>query len=150
MIVGELKNWRRYAALAELKPAFEFLERHGGDLKEGRNEIDGARMYANCETYSPKPAETSEFESHRRYADVQFVGAGAEMIGHAPTETLPVTTPYSEEEDIAYYSPPGRFTRIAVPAGTFVVLYPEDGHMPGCLLDSTDQVAKIVVKVRLA
>jgi biofilm protein TabA len=150
MILDQLKNWRRYEALAELKPAFEYLEQHAsGDLADGRVEIDGDRLFALPQSYPPKPVEGAEFEAHRRYADVQYIAAGAEMIGYAPTETLAVATPYDPEKDIAFYAQPARWTPLAVPAGSFAVFSPEDAHMPCCRLDSDEPVRKIVVKVAL-
>jgi YhcH/YjgK/YiaL family protein len=155
VILDELKNWRRCAALAELKPAFEFLERHaGGDLPDGRVEIEGERLFALVQTYPPKPVEGAKFEAHRRYADVQYIAAGAEMIGHAPTGTLAVETPYDAAKDIAFYAQPACWSPLAVPAGSFAVFYPEDAHMPCCRLDclagrAGETVHKIVVKVAL-
>jgi len=151
VIIDQLKNWRRYAGLAQLKPAFEFIERHspGEDLPDGRTEIDGERLFALVQTYEPKPAAEGEFEAHQRYADVQYIAAGAEMIGYAPTWTLKAKIPYNPEKDIAYYAQPQPYTPLAMPAGTFAVFYPEDAHMPCCRLDSDAQVRKIVVKVLL-
>jgi len=152
MIVDQLKNWRRYAALRELRPAFEYLEGHatGEDLADGRIEIDGTRLFALPQTYETKPVAGSKFEAHRKYADVQYIASGAELIGYAPTESLSVETPYDEQKDIAFYAPPPRYTPVVLPAGFFAVFYPEDAHMPCCRLDGPEQVRKIVVKVRLA
>jgi len=152
MIIDRLINWRRYEALKELRPAFEFLEKHasGEGLPDGRAEIDGDRLFALVQTYDPKPAAEGKFESHRRYADVQYIASGAERIGWAPTDILEIEQPYDEENDIAFYPQPKRYTPLAMPAGTFAVFYPEDAHMPCCRLDTDGQVRKIVVKVLLA
>ncbi|GAF73247.1 unnamed protein product, partial [marine sediment metagenome] len=128
-----------------------FLEQHpdGKDLEEGRVEIEGDRLFALVQNYPPKPVEGAQFEAHRRYADVQYIAAGAEMIGYAPTETLEVETAYDAEKDIGFYAQPARYTPVAVPAGSFAVFYPQDAHMPCCRLDSDEPVHKIVVKVAL-
>lgn len=152
MILDHLKNWRRYAALSELKAAFEFLEQRAGgkDLADGRVEIDGERLFALVQSYEPKPAAQGKFESHRQYADVQFMASGVEMIGWAPADSLEVEQPYDADKDIAFYRQPEHYTPLALHAGTFAVFYPEDAHMPCCRLDAHGPVRKIVVKVRLS
>jgi len=151
MIVDELKSWRRYAALEELRPAFEFLERRADEaLPDGRIEIDGARLFALPQSYAPRAALGARFESHRRYADVQYIAAGAEMIGYAPTGGLAAETPYDPERDIAFYAQPACYTPVALTAGSFAVFYPDDAHMPCCRLDSDEPVRKVVVKVEIA
>jgi len=148
MILDELKNWRRYAALAELRTAFEFLERNadGAALGETRVEIDGDRVFALPQSYRPKPVSEGRFEAHRRYADVQYVASGREMIGHAPGEPLTVETPYDAQKDLIFYAQPASYSALALPAGWFAVFHPNEAHMPGCRLDSDEQVRKIVVK----
>lgn len=149
MIVDRLANWRRYAPVADLRPAFEWLEQHAEEiLPEGRLEIDGDRLFALPQSYVPKPVAGARFEAHRRYTDVQYVAAGAEMIGWAPVDLLETETPYDPGEDIAFYAQPARYTPIALPAGCFAVFYPEDAHMPCCRLDADEPVRKIVIKIR--
>ena len=150
MIADNLSNWRRYEALAHLKPAFEFLEGQTEVcLGSGRIEIDGDRLFALVQAYTPGPAAEGRFETHRRYADIQFVSRGREMIGCAPADQLEVESPYDPEKDVAFYALPKAFSKLALADGCFAVFYPEDAHMPGRRLDSDDQVCKIVVKVLL-
>jgi len=150
MIADDLSNWRRYEGLAHLKPAFEFLEGQTEVcLGSGRIEIDGDRLFALVQAYTPGPAAEGRFETHRRYADIQFVSRGREMIGCAPADQLEVESPYDPEKDVAFYALPKTFSQLALSDGCFAVFYPEDAHMPGRRLDSDDQVCKIVVKVLL-
>ena len=150
MIADKLSNWRRYEALAHLKPAFEFLEGQTEVcLGSGRIEIDGDRLFALVQAYTPGPVAEGRFETHRRYADIQFVSRGREMIGCAPADQLEVESPYDPEKDVAFYALPKTFSQLALSDGCFAVFYPEDAHMPGRRLDSDDQVCKIVVKVLL-
>jgi len=150
MIADNLSNWRRYEGLAHLKPAFEFLEGQTEVcLGSGRVEIDGDRLFALVQAYTPGPAAEGRFETHRRYADIQFVAKGREMIGCAPADQLEVESPYDPEKDVAFYALPKAFSKLALDDGCFAVFYPEDAHMPGRRLDSDDQVCKIVVKVLL-
>ncbi len=150
MIIDTLANWKRYSALAELRKAFEFLEGQTEVcLGSGRVDIEGDRVFALVQAYAPKPLKQGRFETHQRYIDIQFVCKGAELFGYAPAGALEIETPHDAEKDVAFYRTPARFTPAALRAGMFAVCYPDDGHMPGCFLDSTDQVTKIVVKVRL-
>ena len=150
MIADKLSNWRRYEALAHLKPAFEFLEGQTEVcLGSGRIEIDGDRLFAVVQAYAPGPVSEGRFETHRRYADIQFVVKGREMIGSAPAGELEVETPYDPDKDVEFYTLPEAFSQLALSDGSFAVLYPEDAHMPGRRLDSDEQVCKIVVKVLL-
>ncbi len=150
MIVDRLKNWRRYQALAELRTAFEFLEGQTEVcLGSGRVEVDGDRVYALVQAYSPKPIEEARFESHQRYADIHYISQGSELLGYAPIDELDIETPYDPQRDLAFHPKPKTFTKVALPAGYFAVCYPEDGHMPGCILDSSEAVKKVVVKVKV-
>jgi len=150
MILDKLTNWRRYSALSELKQAFEFLEGQTEVcLGTGRVEIDGDRVYALVQVYTPGPIAEGRFETHQRYADIQFVGKGREMMGCAPAAGLTVATPYDPQKDVAFYQHPPVFSQLALEAGEFAVFFPQDAHMPGRRLDSDETVCKIVVKVRL-
>lgn len=151
MILDTLTNWGRYSALAELREAFGFLEGQTEVcLGSGRVEIDGDRLYAIVQAYAPKPVAEARFESHRRYLDIHFICQGAEMLGCAPVSDLAVETSYDPDKDVAFHPKPATFTQLALRKSVFAVCYPEDAHMPGCLLDSAEQVVKVVVKVRIA
>jgi biofilm protein TabA len=55
----------------------------------------------------------------------------------APTTQLSVTQPYDPVKDV-----------ILARAGTFLVFWPEDGHMPGIAVDAPAPVRKVVIKIR--
>ncbi len=150
MILDTLANWRLYEGLSELRHAFEFLGKGGFDQGASRIEIDGSRLFALPQTYTPKALAEGRFEAHRRYADIQYVISGAEMMGYAPLEALAVETPYDGEKDIEFYHKPEAFSRLVVAGGSFAVFYPQDGHMPGIRIGDADgAVQKVVMKVLL-
>ncbi|MGD0111469.1 MAG: YhcH/YjgK/YiaL family protein [Armatimonadota bacterium] len=151
MITDQLKNWHLYSGIADLRAAFEFLQQ-AGDARSaaGRIDIDGDRLFALPQAYQPKQIEQGRFEAHRRYADIQYVVEGVEMMGYAALDGLQVEDAYDETKDIAFYSTPNGFSAIVVPAGSFAVFCPVDGHMPGIRTgNSTAGVRKLVVKVLL-
>ena len=53
-------------------------------LEDGRQEIDGDRMFANLFHLTSQPAEKVSPEGHKEYADVQFWLSGEEWCGVAP------------------------------------------------------------------
>jgi len=152
MIADRLKNWRLYAGVAELKPAFEFLAAHRErvDPTAGRIEVDGQRLFVLPQVYQPKPIEQGRFEAHRRYLDIQYVASGIERMGYAPADGLETDVAYDSGKDIVFYRNPAEFSSLVVSAGSFAVFYPADAHMPGIRLGSYDeQVCKLMVKVLL-
>ena len=77
---------------------------------------------------------------------MQFVAAGVEQMGYANINTLTVKNPYDEQADYALFD--GRGSFVTVPAGSFTIFFPEDGHIPGSAVDEQPAaVRKVVVKV---
>ena len=86
MVVSDLRSITRQAAMtATLRKAIDFLSRPGvADLPDGRQEIDGERVFALVQRYETALSPAPRFECHRKYIDVQFLAAGEEVIGWAP------------------------------------------------------------------
>ena len=144
MIIDRIENAGLYSGLGErIALALASLKT---PREPGRYELDGTNVFALVQQYQTKPMAEGKWEAHRKYTDVQFVVEGVERIGWAPVSKLTVTEPYDETKDIAFYKGNGDF--VTVPAGYFVILYPEDAHMPGIAVDKPSPVKKVVVKVR--
>jgi len=100
MISDSLAHSDRYARLHPcFAAAFEFLRTLSANPADGRHEIDGDSLFALVQSYSTTPATERKLEHHRKYADIQFLFAGEEMIEHAALEGLKVDTPYNAEKD---------------------------------------------------
>lgn len=128
--------------------AFEYLARFDGTTVDGRVSLDGDNLFALVQSYQTAPASTKPFESHRIYADIQFLVSGEELICTAPLDRLQVTTAYSTTNDAALYTGPDD-TPLRLRVGDFAVLWPQDGHKPGCTWNAPTAVKKVVMKVRL-
>jgi len=149
MIHDSLTNARIYRPLGPLfAAAFDFLAGFDPEAALGKVTLDGDRLFALVQSYVPTPAGERPFESHRAYADIQYVAAGSEIIQFSPLDRLRVTKPYSAEGDAALYSGTDDWP-LFMRAGDFAILYPQDGHKPGCLWLDAAPVRKVVVKVRL-
>ena len=127
----------------------------------GRRDIDGDRLFAVVEHKTPSFVDPADavWETHRRYADVQFVASGCETHGwldraHAPAERAA----YDTDRDATFYAPPpaaGGFgpapAWFDLPAGHLVVYLPQDVHSPGHPPRTAENgpTVKLVVKLRL-
>jgi YhcH/YjgK/YiaL family protein len=129
--------------------AFAFLNRKDlATMAPGNYPIVGDDVFASVSDYKTKDFDKSQWESHRKYADIQCMVKGEEKIGKAPLSALTVTMPYDADKDIAHYSGPGKYY-IAKP-GTFFIFFPEDAHRPNITAKDTGLVRKVVIKMRVS
>jgi biofilm protein TabA len=146
--VNYVELYRQYHAnQAYWDKAFEFLKTQDlPALKVGRQNIDGDNVYATVQDSPTKDYDSTQWESHRKYIDLQYVIRGKEKIGREDPSKLTVTRPYAEARDLANYSGNGPLYQ-AVP-GTFFLFFPSDAHRPNIM--SGDKIAdkKIVIKIR--
>lgn len=154
MILDLLSNASLYRGLpGGLVAALDFLQATDlAALPLGKTVIDGERLFALVQEYTPKPASLGKFEAHRRYWDVQYVASGVERMGWNTLSRMTVAEPHIAERDVAFFTGPGDW--FYVPAGTFAIFGPSDVHMPGVAVDDRDTanlppVRKVVVKVEL-
>ena len=147
MLVDQIRHGDAYACLhVGLAQAFAFLASAPlAALAPGRHAITGDRVFALVQDYLTKPPDTGVWEAHRRYIDVQYVVLGTERLGYAPLDRLTVTQPYDAAKDLVLLA--GEGDRVTATAGTFVVFFPHDAHMPGLALGEPSPVRKVVVKV---
>ena len=110
----------------------------------------GEGVSAAVSEYESKTLEAAKFEAHRRFIDVQIILSGEEIIGVMPTEKMKLGDcigEYNEDKDVEFYRNCGEYESHVLRAGDFLILYPEDGHMPGLRVSGPVTVKKIVLKV---
>ena len=118
-------------------------------LKEGDSQkisLDGDRLFALNQIYKTRPVDQAKFEGHRKYIDLQYVFEGIETIRYSSLSDCRPQSDYEEKNDVQFFTS-DFFTPIAMKAGSVCILYPEDIHAPGVLLDTRGIVKKSVVKV---
>jgi YhcH/YjgK/YiaL family protein len=122
-----------------------FKEKDLNKLELGRYELtDGA--YINVQEYLTK--DSSHFEAHRKFIDIQYLSRGREYIYvslYSRDEQTEVTT-YNEEQDIEFFDKK-TYEKYLLDSDNFLVLFPIDGHMPCMKVDSNENVRKIVAKI---
>ena len=147
MIIDTINNANLYRGInPRIRTALEYLAKTDfAALAPGRYDLDGDNVFALVQQYDTKPRENGVWEAHRHYIDVQFVAAGVEMMGYTPLGGLTVTQPYAADKDCVLLAGTGDF--VTARAGTVVVFFPEDAHMPCLACAGPVPVRKVVVKV---
>jgi biofilm protein TabA len=146
IIINKLQHAERYFNMhPAFEKAFEFLRQKGlAELPAGRHEIDGDRLYCIISKGPGRSRSEAKLEAHRKYIDIQYVIAGTDEMGWKPTADCKVIdTEYDTDKDIMFFKDqPDSWT--PVPAGSFVIFFPQDAHAP---LVSRGEIHKVVLKV---
>lgn len=147
--INQLEFARQYRANKEFwDKAFAFLKENDlQTLAKGKYPIDGDNVFASVTEDPTKDFDKTNWESHKKYIDVQCIITGDEKMGKWPVaEVDSITRPYDVTKDVANYTAPGKF--YTIPAGTFIIFFPSDAHRPNITPGGNKVVKKIVIKVR--
>ncbi len=151
MIIDKLKNWENYHFGPKWKCAFEFLNSLTSESDEKKYDIQGEDIFAQVMSYETRRPDAAILESHRKYVDIQAVLIGSERIECFSRDDLVVQTPYDEFKDFELYKRacPGQIYVDVFP-GTFVMLFPQDAHMPALITgEKSELIKKVVVKIKI-
>lgn len=146
MIIDRLKNAPFYFSLHKrFQAAFNYLQNTDfSQIEPGRYEVEGANIYVLVQQYESKPKDKGRWEAHRRYMDIQYIWEGEELFGYAYLDDLN-TLSYDENKDIITLEGKGDF--LTLHSGSFVIVAPQDAHMPGIAISAPKLVKKVVAKV---
>ena len=147
MILDSIANSKRYETISPaFAAAMRFLSEHrDGGLTEGKHPISDD-AYAMVKRYTTKAPADCKFEAHRDYIDVQYVVSGDERMGWAPLSKMTVDS-YDAAKDFAAVSGEGELYPLH--AGEFMILFPDDAHMPNVSAATPCVVEKIILKIRV-
>jgi biofilm protein TabA len=139
------------AYLPGFPAAIEFLRSGSWNFAEGRVEIAGQDVFALLQSYTTQvPRDPVNFEGHRKYLDIQYIGEGREVMYWQDASQLSPTIAYDAEKDIWFSaaSPAGSIP-VLVSAGQLAVFFPSDAHAPMHAAGEPMAVKKIVIKIAL-
>ena len=146
MIYDSLEHLEMYAARDPLLAAVcDFVKsRDLSALEPGQITLrDG--VYAIVSDNQTRAA--GKFEAHRRYADLQLVLEGDEIIECAPIEEMRGGEGYDAEGDAELFDcAPEGAVQIKLRKMQFLALYPQDAHKP-LLRWRSDTSRKIIFKI---
>jgi YhcH/YjgK/YiaL family protein len=151
MIIDRIENWRHYPFGVPWKRSFDFLETLKPGSEDGKYLIADDDIFAMVSSYKTYSYKDAILESHRKYIDIQTVLSGCEKLEWSPRDELIVESPYNESKDVEFYKHElPRAGEIVLRPGFFVMLFPQDAHMP-CLVfnNESETVRKVVIKLKV-
>lgn len=152
MILDSITNLGRYITGDEnYKKAFEFIEKADlQSLEPGRHEIAGDEVFALIQEYATHPSASRFMEAHNKYADIQIIISGKEIIYYSGNpEGMELHQAYDEDKDCVLYSSGSCMAECRMKDGDFAVFYPNELHKPCCELNGASNVKKAVIKIRM-
>lgn len=148
MIFDTLNNFRQYQCVNNhFIDISKFLDTEPiADRADGRHEINHQGSYVMIESYQTKDASDCFIECHRKYIDVQIMIVGVESMGVCRKSECNESSAYDEEKDLQKLM--GEADMLTFRAGSFMVFFPDDAHMPKVKYgESSGIVRKAVFKV---
>lgn len=152
MILDTLENAKQYAGLNPgADRILEAVKAYSPDhYPVGRVELDGSRLYMNLSSYETRELAGAPSEAHRKYLDVMYMVEGEEIIYvKAAAQMQKITKEYDPDEDFLLAETDADVTPVLLKAGSFVMLFPQDAHTPGCQVNGPCNVKKIIGKVQI-
>lgn len=146
MIYGNISQAGNYLGLGRgIRIGLEYLIKgEFADLEAGKKELkEGA--YAMCNVLELK--EKGLWEAHRRYLDIHFCLEEGETISCVEIDRVENWGDYDEEKDCMLAPGLEEGVKIPMKPGDFVIVFPEDAHMPGVAAGEKNTLSKIIIKI---
>ena len=147
MICAKLSEAGRYMGIhPRLDEALRLLNRDFlSAVGTTRRELEGSALYVTRFEVQTSTDENRLFEYHRQYLDIFTLFDGCERVDIAAPGDLTVV----EQRD-DYWGCRGKPEQsVILTPGSFLVLFPGEGHRPGMAAAAPEGIARIVFKIRL-
>lgn len=146
MIYDHIRNIALYKGISPaLDAGLEFLISANKEMDNGVTLLNHG-VKAIVSEYFTKVNSENGYEAHRQFIDIQFPVEGKERVKYCPLEYLMPTMKYNEENDYILFSEHSGVD-LTIGEGYFLVLFPEDGHMPQLCVDKPEKIKKLTLKV---
>ena len=130
-----------------IEKALEFFKKNDLVKLELGKHVINDWLYINVQEYETKARNQCRFESHRKYVDIQYMINGIEAIDTADIDKLEIETDYDSDKDVMFWKSKDNQMRSVITKGSYVILYPQNAHMPCIAVGSPICVKKAVAKV---
>ena len=152
MIIGNINDKLQINFLKDnnvfLKEAFEYLEKSDFScLSIGKFDMGYEKVFGIYQEYTTHRIEGHIWEAHKKYLDLQFLITGEELVSVSPLSSIIVSREYSEEADVLLGTAKGNTKLISLNKDEFIILFPNEAHMPAISDSTISNNKKIVVKI---
>ncbi len=149
MIYDSFENLNDYFTGSETwKKVCDFIKTITPDMECRKYVIDGEKMFASVSGYKTKMMDEGRIEAHHKYIDIQILASGQEDVYVFDIAGLVTDVPYDKDRDLEFYKKPiAAGECLMLTPGKFLLLNPEDGHMPCIAHGGQTDVVKIVIKI---
>lgn len=129
--------------------AVEYISKLGfQNLNKGKYEVS-PDFYYTVQEYTAFDNKESQYESHRKYIDIQFIYEGVERLLITDITNLLPSDSYDNIKDVIHYSGGDNLSSMILTAGSYAILFPKDAHKPERFLGQECTIKKIVGKVKI-
>lgn len=118
------------------------------DKAPGRYELQGDDIFMNVMTFATQPPEQKKAELHEQYIDIQLLLAGEERILYGVAGSARQCEERHVEDDYQLCSAIDGMQRLDLKPGMYAIFMPGEPHKPGCVVKESEEIKKVVVKVR--
>ena len=147
MIIDHIRHAKQFYVLGiGVRAGLQFLARPDlMTLEKGRYDLpDSGGSYALVQEPETKLRSGAKWEAHRKMIDLQFMVRGRELMGYADIARLKMGE-YHADDDYSLGEGDGEWLRLD--EQYFMILFPQDGHMPSIAVTEPEKVRKVVVKI---
>ena len=117
-------------------------------LRPGKYEVS-EDFYYTVQEYKAFGDDVNQYESHRKYIDIQWVYEGKERLLVTDIKGMTPSDEYNEINDVVHYIEPNNSSAMMMSSGSCAILFPKDAHKPARFLNEDCIVKKVVGKVLL-
>ena len=148
MILDSIKNIEIYKGISsDIYEGLKFLQNANPDIEVGEYIVND-QVKAIVSEYNTVEVFERGYESHKHMIDIQFPIRGFERVKWSPIEGMEVNIPYDEKKDRTFFKNPSKQgIHVDIGNGIFAIMFPEDGHSPQHLVEKSEFIKKITVKV---
>lgn len=115
-------------------------------LEKGKYPIVDGRLWVNILEYTPKSAEETKIEAHRKFIDLQYTFEGKEIMGLA--HDVKPSGEYDPVKDKINVTTDSPIDYVPADPGRFFLYFPSDYHQPSiAACDPAVPTRKVVGKI---